>query len=94
MQNFTNPRSPTLAITYNTSISSSATVTFNAGTTYIEVTAIDKGIFMKWNGTASSSSFDEFIGLNQTRTYILPAGVTTAQFIQETTTAKLVVIEK
>lgn len=94
MENYINIKAPTLAKTYDATISASTTVTFNSGTTYIEVTAIDKGIFMKWAGTASSSSFDEYIGLNQTRIFILPSGTATAQFIEESATGKLVVIEK
>lgn len=91
---FTNPKAPTLAITYNTSISSSATVTLNSGTTYIEVTALTKGIFMKWGAVASSSSFDEFIAPNLTNQYLVPAGTATVQFIEEAASAHLVVIEK
>ena len=91
---FTNPLAPTLVKTYDATISSSTSITLNVGTKYIEVTAIDKGIFMKWAGTAASSAFDEYIGANQTRTYIVPVGTATVQFIEEAATAKLVVIEK
>ena len=83
-----------LAVTYDATISSSTAVTLNASTTIIEVTAIDKGVFMHWGAVATSSAFDEFIGANQTRTYVVPAGQTSVQFIEETATAKLVVIEK
>jgi len=89
---FYNPKAPTLAATYDATISSSTTVTFAAGTDYIEVSAIDKGIFMKWGATASSSAFDEFIPANTSKTFVVLAA--TAQFIQEAATAKLVVIEK
>ncbi len=91
-QYYTNPKPPTLAVTYDATISSSTAITLNSGTSVIEVTAIDKGIFLKWGATASSSSFDEFIGANQTRQYVIQES--TVQFIEETTTAKLVVIEK
>ncbi len=94
MENFENPKAPTLAITYDATVSASTAITLNSGTTTIQVTAIDKGIFLKWNATASSSAFDEFIGLNQTRTFVVPSGTTTANFIEEVATAKLVVIEK
>lgn len=93
-QYFTNTKAPTLVGTYDATVSSSTELTLNAGTTSIEVTAIDKGIFMKWGATASSSAFDEFIGQNTTRTYIVPTGVASVQFIQESATAKIVVIEK
>jgi hypothetical protein len=80
--------------TYYATVSSSTAITLNTATTYLEVSAIDKGIFMKWGGTASSSDFDEFIPANQTRAFVKPTGQTSVQFIEETATAKLVVIEK
>ena len=94
IDNFTNPKSPTLATTYDATVSGSTTVTFNSGSTYIEVTALLKGIFMKWGATASSTSFDEFIAPESTRTYIIPTGTATAQFIEEAASAHLIVIEK
>lgn len=90
------PSSPVgtpLAVTYDATVSGSTTVTFNAATSYIEVTALLKGIFMKWDGTATSSSFDEFIAPESTRGYST-AGHATAQFIEEAASAHLVVIEK
>lgn len=83
-----------LAVTYDASINSSTTVTLNTATTSIEVTALLKGIFLKWGGTASSSSFDEFIAPDSTRVYQVPNGQTTVQFIEEAASAHLVVIEK
>lgn len=94
MENFTNPNAPTLVATYDATISSSTAVTLNSGTTYIEVTAVDKGIFLAWDRTVASSDFDEYIGAGLTRTYIVPSGTTTANFIQQAATAILVVIEK
>ncbi len=100
MENFTNPKAPTLAITYDATVSGSTTITLNSGTTYIEVTALLKGIFMKWGATASSSAFDEFIAPESTRTYVVltdpltGARYTTVQFIEEAASAHLVVIEK
>lgn len=93
MDNYTNPYAPTLVATYDATISTSTPLTLNAGTTYIEVTAVDKGIFLKWDATASSSAFDEYIGAGLTR--IFPtAGHTTANFIQQAATGILVVLEK
>lgn len=91
---FTNPKSPTLAITYDATISSSTTVTFAAGTKYIEVTALLKGIFMKWGATASASAFDEFIAPDTSKIFLVPSGTATAQFIEQAASANLVVIEK
>jgi len=89
---FYNPKAPTLEETYDASISASTEVTFATGTTYIEVTATDKGIFMKWGATASSSDFDEFIPANTSKRF--PILSASAQFIEEAATAHLVVIEK
>lgn len=91
---FKNSLAPTLVATYDATISASTELTLNSGTTSIEVTAVDKGIFLKWGATASSSSFDEYIGAGLTRSYVVPDGVTTVQFIQQAATAILVVIEK
>lgn len=91
---YVNPKSATLAATYNATISASTAITLNTKTVAIIVTAIDKGIFLRWNGTVSSSAFDEFIGVGQTRQFIVPGGTTTANFIQESATGKLVVVEK
>ena len=100
MENFTNPKAPTLATTYDASINASTSVSLNSGATYIEVTALLKGIFLKWGGTASSSSYDEFIAPESTRTYIIPTNTltgsryTTVEFIEEAASAHLVVIQK
>lgn len=94
MENFTNPKAPTLAATYDATISASTAITLNTKTSYIEVTAVDKGIFLAWNRTVSSSDFDEYIGTGLTKTYIVPSGTTTANFIQQAATGILVVIEK
>lgn len=91
---FTNPKSPTLAITYDATVSTSTTVTFATGTKYIEVTALLKGIFMKWGATASSSAFDEFIAPETSKVFLIPSGTTTAQFIEEAASARLIVVEK
>lgn len=90
----TPPAVVALEETYDATISSSTSITLNAATTYIEVTAIDKGVFLKWGATAASTDFDEFIAPNTTRAYVVPSGQTTVQFIEEAATAKLVVIEK
>lgn len=96
------PPKAALAQTYDATISSSTEVTLNASTTFIEVTAIDKGIFMKW-GTddVTNANFDEFIGPNQTRQFYVPEETaatntlyTAVNFLEEAATAKLVVIEK
>jgi hypothetical protein len=94
MTYFTNTKAPTLARTYDASISSSTAITLNTATKYIEVTSLLKGAFMKWGGTASSSDFDEFIAPDITRTYVVPDGVTTVEFIEQAASGALICIEK
>lgn len=94
IQYYTNSKAPTLVATYDATINTSTSLTLNAGTSTIEVSAIDKGIFLKWGATASSSSFDEFISANTTRVYVIPLNTASVQFIEEVATAKLVVLEK
>lgn len=88
------PNVVALARTYNATISSAVDITLNTATTYIEVTAIDKGIFVRYAATASSTNYDEFVPQNSTRAYRLPASVTVISVIQESATAKVSVIEK
>ena len=87
--------------TYDASIGSSTELTLNASTTFIEVSAIDKTIMMKWGETnASTSDFDEVINLNKTRHFMVPVDITTKKlftavnFIQQSATAILSVVEK
>jgi hypothetical protein len=94
------PSAVPYAVTYDTTISGSTTVTLNASTFLIEVNAISQGIFMKWGATASSSAFDEYIQAGSTRHYVVPVNAatgvqyTTVQFIEQAASATLVVIEK
>lgn len=82
-----------LAVTYDATISSSTPITLNSKTTGIEVSAVAAGIFLKWDATASSSAFDGYIGPGITKVFMVPRGTTTANFIEQTTTANLIVIE-
>ncbi len=88
-----------IATTFDTTISGSTTVTFNVATKEIQVTAVDKAILMKWGATASTSAFDAAISVGYPTTFIIPinpltgAIFTTAQFIEATTSATLIVIE-
>lgn len=79
--------------TYDATISASTAITLNTATTFIEVTAIDKAIFLKWGGTAASTDYDHCIPANTTRFFMRPASVTTVEFIEEAATAKLSVAE-
>lgn len=82
-----------LATTYDATISGNTAVSLNAATTGIEVSAIAQGIFLRWNGTASSSAFDGYVAPNTTKVFMVPSGTTTANFIEAAASATLVVIE-
>lgn len=89
------PNVVALEETYDTSVSASTEITLNTGATFIEVTAVDEGIFLKW-GTddVTSADFDEYIAKDSTRQYFVPEGETAVNFIQRAATAILVLIEK
>lgn len=102
MNNYqTTPAVAVIEETYDATISSSTELTLNAATTLIEVSAIDKTIFLKW-GTSdvSTSDFDEVVSLNTTRQFIVPTDATTnarytaVNFIEQAATAILAVVEK
>lgn len=87
--------------TYDASVDATTELTFNASTTLIEVSAIDKTIVMKWGvDDASTSDFDEVINLNTTRHFMIPTDITTkalftaANFISQEAGAILAVVEK
>lgn len=88
-----------LARTVDGTISASTEITFDLGTTFIRVYAVDKDIYMKW-GTAdvTSSNFDEVIPANQICDFFVPQQsnltlYTAANFIQRTATATLILTE-
>lgn len=91
-QYYTNVKAPTLARTFDSDIASSTEVVLNSGTTSIFVSAVGKGIYLKWGAAATSSNFDEFISPDTTRWYVKQAA--TVQFLQESASATLIVIEK
>ena len=82
-----------LVATYDATVSGNTAITLNAKTSGIEVTAIDKPIFLRWDGTASSSAFDAIIAPNTTKVFSVPRGAVTANFIEQAATAILVVVE-
>lgn len=87
------PSSLAIDETYDATISTSTALSLNASTKLIEVTAIDKGIFYKWGGTVSSTDFDGFVAPNTSKLIPRVAGQTSIEFIEESATAKLVVVE-
>lgn len=82
-----------LAVTYDATISASTPITLNASTTAIEVTAIDKAVLLKWDGTASTAAFDGVIPANTSKVFSVPRGTTTANFIELAATGGLICVE-
>ena len=95
------PAKVALDETYDASISASTEITLNVATTLIEVTAIDKAIFMKWGtADASSTDWDHVIPQNTTRRFAVPVETaatatlyTAVNFIEEAASAHLAVSE-
>lgn len=69
-------------------------VTLDADTSFIEVNALAKGVLMRYQATASTASFDEFIPQDATRRYAVPDGTTVLSFIEIESAATAVLIEK
>lgn len=90
------PATVALATTVDDTISSATSITLNASTTFLEVTAITAGIYMRYQAGAASNAFDEYILANSTRHFYVPNGVTVVSFIQDASvgTALLRVVEK
>lgn len=88
------PARVALEETYDATISATTEITLNANTTLIEVTAIDKAIFLKWGADdASSTDWDHVIPANTTRLFPVPPGTTAVNFIEQAATAILAVAE-
>lgn len=89
------PAITALAVTYDATISTSTEVVLNTATQIIEVSAIDKAILMAWGADdCSTSNFDEVIQANTTRQFVVPGGVTAVNFLQQSATAILAMVEK
>ena len=89
------PDTTALAVTNNGSIGSSTTVTLQATTSLIEVSALSQGVYLKYGTTAvTSSNFDEYIQAGTTRHYKIPAGITAVTVLQQAATATVIIIEK
>lgn len=93
---------PKIAIeeTYDATISASTEITLNVATTLIEVTVLDKPVFMKWGTTdASSTDWDHLLPSNSITAWEVPTdsatGVcyTAVNFIEQAATAAIGVAE-
>lgn len=84
-----------LARTVDATISASTEITLNTATTYLEVYAIAKDIYLKW-GTddVTASNFDEVIVAGTIREFFKPEKITAVNFIEREAGATLICIEK
>lgn len=92
------PSGTALATTYDTTISSATSVALNAATRFVRISAINQGVFLRWNGTAAatSGSFDDYIDAGQTIDFQLEPSQsgTTISVIGADSTAAVVIVEK
>ena len=90
------PSKTALSTTVSDDISSALDITLNAATTFIEVNALEEGVFLRYASTASSASggHDEYIIANNVRNYIPPEGTTVISVIEDGSGAKVRIIEK
>lgn len=88
------PAKSALAVTYDATISTATDITLNAATTFLQVSAIDKGVFLRYASTASSTNYDEYIDANTTVQLEVPSGVTVISVIQQSASAAVSIIEK
>lgn len=90
------PAIAALVVTKNDAVSNTSEVdiTLNTSTTYIRVTTLDNGLFMKYGTTATSTDFDEYIPAGQTFDYVIPKSVTVISVIADAAAAKVRIIEK
>lgn len=89
------PNVVALARTVDASISASTEVTLNEATTYVEVYAIAKDVYLKW-GTAdvTASNFDEVIPAGQIREFLVPETITAVNVIEREASATVIIVEK
>jgi hypothetical protein len=89
------PDVPALARTIDASISSSTEITLNVETTFVQVYAITKDVYLKW-GTAdvTAANFDEVIPAGKMLYFKVPNGQTALNVIERESAATVIVIEK
>lgn len=88
------PAYAALARTIDTTISSATSITLNTATKLIEVTAINQGVYLRYQAGVSNSNFDEYISADTTRHFVVPDGVTVISVIEKDAGATVVIIEK
>lgn len=88
------PAEVALEETYDATISASTEITLNANTKIIEVSVIDKPVFMKWGTSdASSTDWDHLLPANSITQWVVPPNITAVNFIEQAATAVIGVAE-
>jgi len=84
-----------LARTVDASISTSTEIVFNVLTTYIQVYAVAKDVYLKW-GTddVTASNFDEVVPAGQIIHFLVPNGVDALNILERESGATVIIIEK
>lgn len=84
-----------LKVTRDTSISVSTEITLEVNTSMIEVQTINGRAYLKY-GTddVTNANFDEHIQADSTRHYVIPAGITAINLIDNGDSTEIIVIEK
>lgn len=88
------PNKPAVA-RFNGTCAASTTVAVNADASFIEINALDDGIFLKYGSTAvTNANFDEFIHAGATRHYSIPKDITTLRIIDNGGGGRAIIIQK
>jgi hypothetical protein len=79
----------------DSSLNTTTEVTLHKATSFLEVYAVAKDIYLTW-GTedATASNFDAIIPAGQVRFFGVPNGVTAVNFIEREASATLILVEK
>jgi len=83
----------TLAKSTISTLSTAQVITLHAQTAVFEVNAINQGIYVKKNGTATSSDFTRFCQAGQTIHIVVPTDATTYSLLEQSSGASAVVLE-
>ena len=76
-------------------VSASTEITLNAATTFIQVYAIAKDVYLKWGtDNVTAANFDEVIPAGQYLYFVVPNGQTAVNLIEREAGATIIVIEK
>jgi hypothetical protein len=93
------PAQAALGRTYDTTISTATSVTRATGAKLMEIQAISNGIFVRYLTAAdttavTNANFDEHILADTIRHFFFPDNCTAVSFLEDTSAATLIVIQK